>query len=269
MAETGNRRAAPRELAVITSADPDDATVAHAKERAAEWGLEFLQRPHRRALRPMIGRDAEALIVFEKRAVALWDLAGALHFHPGVARLRLGRLDAGVLEDTFLRVAELCEGEAVLDCTLGLAGDALVAARAVGPGGRVVGLEKSLALYAVISEGLALHDPGPRSCRIEAVHADYLEFLRAQPSRSFDCVVFDPMFEKPRKAQEAFEVVRRHADYAPLSPEALQEARRVARRRVLVKSPRYGPELRRLGLAPTLLSRFSDVAWAIVGPDPG
>ncbi len=266
MAQTASGGGAPRALAVITSADPDEATAARARERASEWGLDFLQRPHRRALRPMIGRDAEALIVFEKKAVALWDRAGALHFHPGVAHLRLGRLEAGVLEDTFLRVAELREGEAVLDCTLGLAQDALVAARAVGPKGRVVGLEKSLALFAVLSEGLALHDPGPRSCRIEAVRADYLEFLKAQQSGSFDCVVFDPMFEKPRKAQAAFEVVRRHAEYAPLTPEALGEARRVARRRVLVKGPRYGPEFRRLGLTPTLLSRFSEVAWAIVEP---
>ena len=95
---------------------------------------------------------------------------------------------------------------------------------------------------------------------IEAVRAGHLEFLRAQPSGSFDCVVFDPMFDKPRKAQEAFDVVRRHADYAPLSPEALQEA-----------SGLGGQERRFAALATRELSRHQrllDLAVKLLGGLP-
>ncbi len=59
-------------------------------------------------------------------------------------------------------LAELRAGDTILDCTLGLGQDALVAALVVGPSGRVVALEKSLALYAVVSEGLNAYDYGPQ-----------------------------------------------------------------------------------------------------------
>ncbi len=212
----------------------------------------------------MLGNEADALIVFGRDGVTLWDLQGSLKFHPGVARLRLRRLDRGEMDDAFLRVAELREGERVLDCTLGLGQDALVAARAVGPKGRVGGVEKSLPLYAVVSEGLAAFDYGPKSCRVECVWADSGEYLAGLPPKAFDVVVFDPMFERPRGAQQAFEVVRRYAEYAPLSAEVLERAKRVAARCVVVKGWRYSREFKRLGIQPVLLSRFADVAWARV-----
>jgi len=144
-----------------------------------------------------------------------------------------------------------------------------VAARAVGPSGRVVGLEKSLAIYAVMSEGLAAYDAGPRSARIEVVHADAAAYLARQPDKSFDVVVFDPMFEKPAKAQPSFEVLRRFAEHAPLTPEVLAEARRVARRLVAVKAGKYSEELVRLGLTPVPLSRYASVSWGRVAPVGG
>jgi 16S rRNA (guanine1516-N2)-methyltransferase len=196
-------------------------------------------------------------VVIERGRVSLWDRQGPLRFHEGMAALRIKRIDAGETDDTFVRVAELRAGDQLLDCTLGLAQDALVAARVVGPEGRVVGVEKSRPLALIASEGLA----GIGS-RIEVVHGDALEHLRRLPSKSFDIVYFDPMFEKPRKAQPSFEVLRRHADHSPVTPEHLEEAKRVARRSVVVKGAKYSQDLRKLGLTALALSRFSDVAWA-------
>jgi hypothetical protein len=168
--------------------------------------------------------------------------------------------------DTFVRVAELRRGDAVLDCTLGLAQDALVASLAVGPEGRVVGVEKSLALYALVSEGLKGYELGPDSCRVEVVHADASEYLRSLPARSFDVVCFDPMFARPQKAQPGFDVLRRFAEHAPLTPEALAEGRRVARRWVVVKGSRYSDDLKKLGLSPEPGSRYTEVAWGRAAP---
>lgn len=254
-------------LAVTTNGKCEAEIAARAREAARAWGLPYVERRRKAPLWPLLDRVADAFLVFSHEGVALWDREGSLTYQPGIAHLRVKRLDSGVTdEDTFLRVAELSEGEAVLDCTLGLAQDALVAARAVGPRGRVVGLEKSLALYAVISEGLKAHEFGPRSCRIEVVRADAAEYLKRQPTGSFDCVVFDPMFEKPAKAQPYFEVLRRFADHAPLTEEMLAEARRVARRAVVVKGPKYGSELPRLGLTQVPLSRYASVSWWRAGP---
>ena len=47
-----------------------------------------------------------------------------------------------------------------------------------------------------------------------------------------------------------FDLVRELAEHAPLDPDTLEEARRVARRGVLIKDAPPGRELARLGLEP-------------------
>jgi 16S rRNA (guanine1516-N2)-methyltransferase len=247
-------------LAVTTSAKPNEQLIARAQAAARDWGLPFFSRHTKESITPWFDSRAEALIVFGHDGVTLWDREGHHGFHGGMAHLRRLRLAAGEA-DTFVRVAELRKGDAVLDCTLGLGQDALVASLAVGPGGRVVGVEKSLALYAIVSEGLKTYEFGPDSCRVEVVHADTHEHLRTLPSRSFDVVYFDPMFARPTKSQPGFDVLRRFADHAPLTPEVLQEGRRVARRWVVVKGSRYSDDLRKLGLSPEPGSRYTDVVW--------
>lgn len=250
-------------LAVTTIDKPAPALVGYARRRAEDWGLPFWGRTRGASIHSLeeaLGTVAEALLVFGREGLTLWDREGRLRFHPGMAHLRLLRLEAGE-EDTFVRVAELRAGDRVLDATLGLGQDALVAARAVGPAGRVVGVEKSLPLYAVVSEGLRGLERGQRACGVEAVHADARDHLKDLPDSAFDVVFFDPMFERPRKAQPGFEVLRRYAEHAPLTPELLAEARRVARRWVVVKSSRHSDDLKKLGLMPEPGSRYASVVW--------
>ncbi|HET9450846.1 MAG TPA: class I SAM-dependent methyltransferase [Aggregicoccus sp.] len=235
--------------------------MARARARAREWGLRYVPRPRKAPLGPLLATEAEAFLVFEREAVTLTDRHGSFAFSAGMAHLRRLRLEKGE-GDTLVRLADLKPGDTVLDCTLGLGQDALVCARAVGPAGRVVGLESSLALYAVVSEGLDAYDVGPASTRVRTHHADAREWLERQETGSFDVVLFDPMFEKPKKSQPAFEVLRRFAEHSPLTPETLEEARRVARRWVLVKTGKHGEELRRLGLTPEPGSRYTSLLWA-------
>lgn len=252
-------------LAVTTSAKPNPQLLAQAEAASRQWGVPLFLRRHKRGKTEWLQERADALLIFGHDGVTLWDREGHHGFHGGMAHLRRMRLAAGE-PDTFVRIADLRKGDAVLDCTLGLAQDALVASLAVGPEGRVVGVEKSLPLCALAAEGLKLYELGPDSCRIEVVHADAHEYLRTLPARSFDVVCFDPMFAKPRKAQPGFDVLRRFADHAPLTPEALLEARRVARRWVVIKGARYSDDLKKLGLTREPGSRHTDVDWGRIGP---
>lgn len=256
---------APVPLAVTTSTKVDAAQVREARAVAARWGLPFLPRRAKEGIAPWLGTKVDALLVVGGDGVTLWDPEGSFTFHAGMAHLRRMRLRAGE-PDAFVRVAELRPGDSVLDCTLGLAQDALVASLAVGAGGRVVGLERSLALCAVAAEGLRRYELGADSGLIEVRHADAREYLRTLPPASFDVVFFDPMFAKPKKAQPAFDVLRRFAEHAPLTSETLEEARRVARRWVVVKGARYSDDLRKLGLEEEPGSRYTDVIWGRVGP---
>ncbi|ADO71976.1 class I SAM-dependent methyltransferase [Stigmatella aurantiaca] len=251
---------APAPLAVTTSANPDPPLIAQARTAASAWAVPFFPRKPGEGVADWLGSRTEALIVFGRDGVTLRDAEGQHAFHGGMAHLRRLRLADGA-PDTFVRMADLRPGDAVLDCTLGLGQDAIVAALAVGPQGRVVGLEKRLPLYAIVSEGLKTYALGPDSCRVEAVHADASAYLRTLPSHAFDIVFFDPMFSRPRKAQPGFDVLRRFADYAPLTPDMLEEAERVARRWVVVKGAKYSDDLKKLGLTPEPGSRHTDVVW--------
>ncbi|HXN83293.1 MAG TPA: hypothetical protein VN883_12530, partial [Myxococcales bacterium] len=83
-------------------------------------------------------------------------------------------------------------------------------------------------------------------------------------ARSFDVVLFDPMFRRAGEAAPLFDLVRTLAEHAPLRAEDLLEARRVARRGVLVKDAWPGAELARLRLTPLPSRRLPRIVfgWA-------
>jgi hypothetical protein len=248
---------------VVTTSDRCDAPLeATARGAAAEIGVPFVARHHKLPLKKLLAERADAAVVFEAGAVSLVDAAGTLRYSPGLAHLRIKQLDAGVSEDMLLRVAELREGERVLDCTVGLAADAQVAARLVGPHGEVVGFEKSAALYLLVRHGLRTLPAHPRAGRIALRFGDAFDHLAALPDASYDVVLIDPMFARPLKSSAAFEALRRHADEAPLTRAQLAQARRVARRAVLVKGARYSDDFKKLGLTPAPMRRNATLVWA-------
>jgi 16S rRNA (guanine1516-N2)-methyltransferase len=237
-------------LAVTTPFDPSPEVLARARAAAERRALPFHPRASRSLAEVAVATEAEALLVLGAHA-SLWVDGVEQRWHPGMGALRAKRLARGerTTTDSFLEAARLRPGDAVLDCTLGLGADALVAATAVGAGGRVVGLESSAPLAAWAGEGFA-RLPGEAAARVEVVAADHAAWLEAAPDRSFDVVVFDPMFRHGRAAAPGFDLLRRLGDARPLSREALDRARRVARRGVLVKDGTPGWDLARLGIAP-------------------
>ena len=251
---------APHPLAVALSGSTDAALRAEAEACAERWGLPLLLRRPKAPLRGLLVQ-ARVLVVFGENAVSLWDRLGHVLGGPGLAALRLKEIAKGRNEDPLQRIGEIAPGERVLDATLGFAQDARVAARLVGPGGSVLGIESSLPL-AVLADASLRRE---RSA-IEVRHADSAEVLRGLPPASVDVVLFDPMFGRALASQPGFEMLRRLANPSPLRAEVLAEARRVARRAVLVKAARYTPMLRNLGLRHEHASRSAPVVWARVPP---
>jgi SAM-dependent methyltransferase len=249
-------------LAVALSGSTDAALRAEAEACAERWRLPLLFRRPKAPLRGLL-EQARVLVVFGENAVSLWDRLGHVPGGPGLAALRLKEIAKGRAEDPLQRIGELAPGERVLDATLGFAQDARVAARLVGPGGSVLGVESSLPL-AVLGEA-SLRREGSA---IEVRHADSGDVLQGLPTASVDVVLFDPMFGRALASQPGFEMLRRLANPAPLTAEVLAEARRVARRTVLVKAARYTPMLRNLGLRHEHASRSAPVVWARVPASP-
>jgi hypothetical protein len=254
-------------LAVTVTAKQPGRYLPEASARAAQWGVPFYARPERTPLVERIGVLADAFLVLGGDGWTLHDAHGSLYFSPGMAAVRVKRLGtAHQEEDVLVRLCELEAGDSVLDATLGLGSDALVCARAVGPMGRVIGVEASLPLYALASEGLRRKPPFPDSAVIEVRRGQALEILRELEPHSVDCVIFDPMFDLPKSSTPSFDMLRRYALHEPLDEATLAEARRVARRWVVVKGGRYGKEFARLGLTALKLTRFKPLVWARVPP---
>jgi 16S rRNA (guanine1516-N2)-methyltransferase len=248
----------PLAVTVTSMASPPHVMIA--RERAAAWGLPWLERPRNSSLEPLLAH-ATALLIFGGDGLTLRDAFGTLRFSPGMAQLRIKRLDAGFEEDMLLRLGELRGGDRLLDCTFGLGADALVSARAVGVAGRVVAIEKSLPLYALAAQ--ELEAPWAEGfAKIDVRHGDSAEQLAQLPAKSFDVVLFDPMFGRPNKSSNAFAMLRRYADDAPLTAEMLADARRVARRWVVIKGSRYSKDFKKLGLVAEPRSLSRGVLWA-------
>jgi len=249
------------ELLVTTCGTPSGNLLHRARNAALRWNVPFAEREWKGPLQPLLDQ-AKAVIVFGQRGVELWDSEGRTAFHEGLAALRLGRMARGDRTDPLVRTADFHAGDVVLDATLGLGQDAMVAARAVGPSGRVLGVERSAAIHALVAAGLETRRPDAASARIETRCADSADVLAELGPKSVDVVLFDPMFGRSQGAQPPFQMLRRHASHAPLSAELLQLGRRAARRVVVVKAARYSDALKRLGLTPEPHSRFTQVVYA-------
>jgi hypothetical protein len=244
-------------VAVTTPLDPSPEERDAARSAAVRWGLPFADRGRGSLAEAQATAAVEALLVLSRRGAKLVLDGVAREWSPGMGALRAKRVArqlatedfAGTERDPFFEASGLRPGDTLLDCTLGLGADALVAAVAVGPSGRVVGIEGSVALAAWVGEGL-LRSALPGSGRIEVRAGDHGEILASLPERSFDVVCFDPMFRHARSEPGGFDVVRSLADARPLLAAAVARARRVARRWVLVKDGAPGWDLARLGLTP-------------------
>lgn len=102
-------------------------------------------------------------------------------------------------------------------------------------------MEKSTALYEIGRAGIESYqdkDPALTDAvrRIYLIHADFKEYLKNIPEKSFDVVYFDPMFQHPVQAKvNDMTGFREAAAYDKLDDETILLAMRAARARVIVK----------------------------------
>lgn len=264
--------AGSRRGVVTTPRRPKSADVDEARREARRLSLPYVPRRSFSWERLVEETGAEVILAVAHGDRALWlpGMTEPWRFHGGMAVLRIRRLvDRGEM-DPFLLACDVRPGDHFLDCTGGACGDALVAAHAVGEGGHVEVIEASPLLHAVTGHGAAhvrFGEPAIDAAlsRMHVTLGDHLEVLRTLADRSFDTVYFDPMFRESTKAAPGFDVVRALADPRPLAAEAVAEARRVARRRVVIQDRRTGGELERLGVPELeVMGRASAVRFGVL-----
>ena len=240
---------------------------ALAREMAAKLGAPFAERGNT-SLDSLRERYGVSCVMVAKEKLVVDTPDGELYFHPGMAHLRLKNLRRGE-SDHLLNALGIVEGMRILDCTLGMGADAIVESFGVGETGEVIALEKNPVVAALIAHGLETsegeHPTTVASMRrVCVVRSDYLDFLREQPDDSFDAVSFDPMFRHPFTESAGIHPLRFLADPRPVSGEAIQEARRVARCRVVLKESSKSREFSRLGFTEFEGGKYSNVRFGVM-----
>ena len=243
-------------------------SLALAEKLSQELQLELVER-HKESMEKLMDKhEADAVLVAFPDKLKLFSESGEMFFHPNMAQLRVKNLRKGE-KDHMSEAMGLKPGMSVLDCTLGYGSDAIVASFGVGDSGRVTGIEASPFIAAVTAHGLQ-HFPASNAPllaamrRIKVVNMDYLAYLRQQPDKSVDVVYFDPMFRKPLTASSGISPIRSVANHNALTPEAVAEALRVARHRVVMKEASNSPEFSRLVFHQIMGGKYSPVHYGVI-----
>lgn len=241
------------------------ADIARAQRSAAELGIPYVPRGRISYEELIEMHGISHLLVAKQGGLRLVTAAGELFFHPNMAYIRVKNLRKG-LADHMLEAMDLQLGDTVLDATMGLGADAIVASYATGETGRVLAVEASPYIYAVVKDGLAhqtfTHRPFVDAMRrIEPQLGDALTFLCEQETNSVDVVYFDPMFRHPLKDSVQLDPLRLVANHAPVSESLLEEAQRVARRRIVFKENRRSMEFARLGFTHFVGGKYSAIRY--------
>lgn len=259
-------------MIVTTAERPDAELIAQAMRLAGELLAAYVPR-RRDTLRHLADKHrADGILVAARDGLKyVTDDQPVLFFHPSMGFVRVKRMLGGE-SDPMIEASGVAAGDTVLDCTAGLASDAIVFSHAVGAAGAVRAIEASPLLYVIVREGLqsvltGLPEADEACRRIAMAQGAHEDILRGMPDRSVDVVYFDPMFGDPVQASASIRPLRSHALHEPLAASAVQEAVRVARKSVVMKNARGSAEFARLGFAPPRPSK-SAVSYGVIRIGP-
>jgi len=220
------------------------------KELLEELSKKFKTIPRKNySIKKLMTKYRTNILVVEKNCKLVLHTVGGnkLFFHPGLFKIRLLNY-IRTKTDPMITAMDLKEGDFVLDCNLGLAQDALLSAFVSKR--EVLGIEKDTAIYEIVKNGLKSYQvKGKLKVAefafklIKPVNADNRKVLKSLKSKSFDVVYFSPMFIKPKWECSVMKPLREVAPKDFPDEETIEEASRVARKRVVIKINKGAKEL--------------------------
>lgn len=255
--------------AIITTGRKNQkSSIELAKMTANKLNIPFVERNNLSISALAQAHNVKHVLVSKKGFLRLITEDNEIFFHPSLAHLRI-KNSLKSEGDRLIEAMNLQRGMKVLDCTLGLGADAIVESFAVGEEGSVTALEVNPYLAAVVEHGLQNfiddNDNVVQAMRrVEVVNADYTDFLQSAADNSFDVVYFDPMFRHPLERSTALNPLRDIADRRAVTVEAIAEARRVARCRVVLKENAKSLEFERLGFKKICGGKYSPIHYGVI-----
>ncbi|WP_245604675.1 class I SAM-dependent methyltransferase [Paucisalibacillus globulus] len=242
-------------MIITTPGKSTSKIVGRAKKLANSYGLPYKER-HGVSIQTMKNEYRDDIVIVENNRIVISPLNSEkeMFYHPNLALIRAKRImnEGKGGQEPLISIAKLKEGMSFLDCTLGLASDSIIASLIVGPTGKVTGIEGNQLLYFLTHVGLATFTSGIEGFdaalrRIDVIHQEHLNYLRECKTDSFDVVYLDPMFNKSIDTSDGINIIREEAWRTDFSDELIQEAKRVARARVVLKDDWKSTRFARFG----------------------
>jgi predicted methyltransferase len=236
-------------IAVTTTRDTNVSLNNKAKEISKDLNISYIKRDFSSIKKTIMKDGFDYLVVVERDKIVIKGEDSTLFWHPNMSELKVKSIRQGN-KDAMIEATKLKEGNSILDCTLGLAGDSLVFSAVVGEKGHVVGTEINKFIAYLSKCGLENYNDvdGKSINNIKVVNESYEDYLLKQSDNSFDVVYFDPMFKEPNRKSTSINSFRDFADHRGLNKEILMEALRVCKRRVVIKERHGSNELEKLGI---------------------
>ncbi|MDD4766695.1 MAG: class I SAM-dependent methyltransferase [Desulfotomaculaceae bacterium] len=252
---------------VTTSLRPTHELVENSKQLAAHFNMNYAARRNLsiKDLSSLFSADGLLIVSFQKILFVMGD--NKFFFHPGLAGLRIKEINNGKT-DQMISAMSLKKGYSVLDCTMGLGTDAIVASYITGATGSVTGLECSPVISELVRQGLQSYLEEDKEImlamrRINVINTKHKKHLTSLKTGSYDIVYFDPMFRYPRRKSPGINAARMLANHDPIDRETIEMAFNVAARRVVMKERRDSDEFARLGFKHIFGGRHSPVAYGV------
>lgn len=218
-------------MIITTSLRENEELIARAQALALDLGADYQPRL-KLSLAKCLERFGPFYLLYKDRLSFINAEASELAFHPDTAVLRI-KAPHDVLVSLLGK-----SPKTILDTTMGLASDSLVMAAV---GNQVTALESQDVIFQVVSRGLASYQTDDKQLEkamrsIKAIKSDSLSFLKAQADNSFNIIYADPMFSETIKESENLEAIKPLANGSRLTEEWLNEAKRVAREKIIIKA---------------------------------
>jgi 16S rRNA (guanine1516-N2)-methyltransferase len=254
-------------LFISTSFHPGVKEMQEARSLALFLDVPYVERGGSSLSHLFQRAHKDEVILVSKQGWRYEDRSGNhFSFHPNLSILRIKQLMKGGA-DALVSCAGMQSGDEVLDCTLGMGADAIVSSFVVGKRGKVVALESQPVIAAIVQQGLQTYqtnyEPLCQAMRtIEVIQVDYRSYLKRCPARSFDIVLFDPMFCETVTPSTAMQALKQIANPKRVDAASVKEAVRVARKAVLLKERSQSGEFERLGFQ--RMKRSSRSAWGVI-----
>ncbi|QGT99432.1 Protein-L-isoD(D-D) O-methyltransferase [Candidatus Syntrophocurvum alkaliphilum] len=231
-------------------------------------GIKYVPRQKKSLKKISEENGVNTIIVWHQDGPILYIGEEKFFFHPSMAKNRISAYRKKGIPDLLIKAADLKKGDSFLDCTLGIGADAIVASY-FSENGKITGLESSFALATTVKWGMKTYKNNITWLtnaikKIEVINSDHKDYLLKLQDNKYDIVYFDPMFRNPLLSSQPISPIRKIANHNEIDLDTINEACRVASKRVVLKERADSNVFDKLGFKNIIENKKNSIKYGYI-----